>query len=447
MKRPQVNQFYEWIKPLAIKDSIDFDFYGFHQKQTEVLFQKEQLKNCSSSEMKHLNLRVLQGEKTGTSYTKDFSKISLENCYKQAVDSLKLSDKKERGDLCKNEKYKDFSAFYDENFKKLSLEDKIKKTQELNSACLNSDKRVQPVYSSVFDLDSYSFFANNEGSQSIYTSNAVSAYCYSLAIQENNRAYGFSEKKVRSYQDIDFKKMGSKSASRALKKLNYSIPKTKRYPVVFQAGEASAKLLMCLANLMSGKSVFEGLSLFKNALGKKVLSEHFFLYDDPLALWGFNSKPFDGEGFAVERTPLVQKGVLENYLTSSFFSKALKVPHTKKAYWINDKGALDISVSNLVMTEGKSPFKELVSEFPQVIAIDDFKSFAGYNIVSGDFSIESEGFLWEKGEARPLCQFTVSGNIKDIFSNILKIGQDSQIHSGTVKAPSFLVPDLMIAGK
>ena len=195
MEQLQINQFYEWIKTLAKKDSMDFDFYGFHQRQTQVLFQKENLKNCSNSEMKHLNLRVLQKDKAGTSYTKDFSKTSLTDCYKQAVDSLKLSDKKERGDLSKNEKYKDFSAFYDENFKKISLEDKIKKAQELNSACLNSDKRVQPVYSSVVDLDSYSFFANNEGSQSIYKSNGVSAYCYSLAIQENSRAYGFSEKK------------------------------------------------------------------------------------------------------------------------------------------------------------------------------------------------------------------------------------------------------------
>ena len=149
----------------------------------------------------------------------------------------------------------------------------------------------------------------------------------------------------------------------------------------------------------------------------------------------------------MEKTPLVQKGVLENYLTSSFFARALKAPHTKKAHWINDKGSLSVSTSNLVMPEGDSSLEEMLGEFPQVIVIDILKGFAGYNAVSGDFSIESEGFLWEKGEAKPICQFTVSSNIKDLFSNILKIGQDSEIYAGTVKAPSFLVPDLMIAGK
>ena len=82
-----------------------------------------------------------------------------------------------------------------------------------------------------------------------------------------------------------------------------------------------------------------------------------------------------------------------------------------------------------------------------MLLVDWLKGFAGYNPVSGNFSIESEGFLWEKGEARPLCQFTVSGNIKDIFSNVLKIGNDSEIYAGSSKSPSFLLPELMIAGE
>lgn len=447
MRQHQINQLYQWINPLAKKDSIEFDFHGFHQKQTTILFQKQELKSCSSSEAKHINLRVLQGEKAGTSYTKNFSKTSLEECYKRAVDSLRLSDKKERGDLSTKQRYKSFSTFYNKRFKETNLKDKLKRAEEMSKACFDFDKRIQPVHSSVSDFDNYVFFANSESSQTFYRSNDILAYCYSLAVQKNSRSNGFSEKNSRDYQRIGFKGIGEESASKALKKLNYSIPKTKRYPVVFQAGQASASLLQCLADLMSGKAVFEGLSLFKDSLKKKIFSEQFFLYDDPFALWGIHSKPFDGEGFAMEKTLLVEKGVLKNYLTSSFFAKTLKVPHTKKAHWINEQGSLGVSATNLVMSEGTSSFEELVGEFPQVVVVDNLKGFAGYNPISGNFSIESEGFLWKNGEANPLCQFTVSGNIRDVFLNILKIGRDSQPHYGKVKSPSFLVPDLMIAGK
>ena len=137
---------------------------------------------------------------------------------------------------------------------------------------------------------------------------------------------------------------------------------------------------------------------------------------------------------------------MENYLTNSFFSKTLKTPHTKKACW-NNNGALGISASNLFMLSGETSFEDLVREFSQVIVIDDLHGLSGYNPVSGDFSKEAEGFLWERGEKKPLHQFTVSGNIKELFSSILKVGTDNKIYNGRVKTPSFLVPDLMIAGK
>lgn len=446
MNQTQIQQFYEWIGALAKKDSVDFDFHGSCQSETRVVFQKKELKNNSYSEARHLNLRVLQGEKAGVSYTKEFSKENLESCYQRALEALKLSDKKEAGSLAEDQKYEFPSGFYNKDFKNMSMEDKIQKTKDMNQACLDSSSQVQPVYSKSLDLDTCSFFFNSKGSHLLYQINNVYALCNSLAVHGENRSGGQHGIHARDYKAIDFKEMGSKSAEKALKKLNYSIPKTKKYPVVFQAGQPVYELLIRLVNMMKGTNVFKGLSLFKDSLNKKVFSESFSLQDEPLALWGGNSKAFDGEGFATEKSPLVENGILKNYLTSSFFAKALKVPHTKKAAW--DEEALDVSRTNLLMAEGDSSFEELVGAFPQVLVIDYLKGSAGYNAISGDFSIESEGFLWERGEeSKALCQFVVSGNIRDIFSNIAKIGKDSEIYMGEVKAPSFLVPDLMIAGK
>ena len=179
---------------------------------------------------------------------------------------------------------------------------------------------------------------------------------------------------------------------------------------------------------------------------RSFFSDKLFIYDDPFAVWGLYSRPFDGEGFAMENSSLVERGVVKNYLTSSFYAKALKAPHTKKAFWM-DRAALGISATNLVMREGDSSLEEMLKAFPQVFVVDFLKGFAGFNPVSGDFSIESEGFLWEKGESQAMSQFTVSGNIRTVFANILKVAQDSKVYNGSVKAPSFLVPDLTIAGK
>ena len=445
MKSDLINSCYDWIRPLAKKDGLEFDLYSASKGNTQIMFQKKELKNYSYSQSRHVNIRVLKGGKAGVSYTKDFSKGSIEDCYQRSKEGLQLTDQKTAGDLSCHQSYQDFSDFYDESFTENSLEGKLEKAKELNSACLKFDKRVQPVSSSVSDVEEAFAFVNSRGQRSFYQRSGVFAFSYSLAVDQESRSNGFAEAHSRNY-NIDFSRIGEKSAQEAVKKLNYQIPKTKKYPVIFKSGQAVSALLSRLAELMSGKSVFEGVSLFKDSLNKKLFSDNFSLYDDPLALWGANSQTFDGEGFASEKTILAQKGFLKNYLTSSFYAKALKAPHTKKAYWL-DTGVLDISGTNLVMSEGKSSFQDLLDECSQAVLIDQLKGWAGYNPISGDFSIESEGFLWEGAELKPLCQFTVSGNIAELFANILKVGNDSEIYGGCIKAPSFLSSELMIAGQ
>ena len=446
MKADLINSCYDWISPLAKKDGLEFDLHASFQGQTLIQFQKKELKNYSYSQSQHINLRVLKGDKVGASYTKDFSKSNMEDCYQRAKDSLQFTDQKIAGDLSENQNYQEGTGFYDKSFEESSLESKLEKAKELNSACLKFDQKVQPIYSSVSDTSVVSAFVNSKSLQSLYPINNVFASCSSLAVDQESRASGFKSFHSRNYNNISFSQIGKESAERAIKKLNYQIPKTKKYPVIFKSGRAVSALLSRLVDIMSGKSVFEGKSLFKDSLNKKIFSNNFSLYDDPLAVWGANSQLFDSEGFASEKTVLAQEGFLKNYLTSSFYAKALKAPHTKKAYWL-ETGVLDISGTNLVMSEGESSFQDLLSEFPQVIVIDYLKGWAGYNPISGDFSIESEGFLWEGGEFRPLCQFTVSGNITQLFSNILKVGNDSEIYGGSIKAPSFLTSELMIAGQ
>ena len=443
MKPLNISQFYDWLKPLAKKDFAEFDLHAVFEDQHSVLFQKQELKNYSSAFSCHINLRVLKGGRMGVSWAKKLSQDSLKTAYQQAIQALDFSDKKEEGALAEGENYKDFSGFYDSNLKEMALKTKIQKTKEMNSACLKA--KVQAIYSQVKDTSSYRFFVNSKGEHSFYQKSDVLASCYSLGAKGESRSNGFSTAYAKSYNNIDFKHIGCLSANRALKKLNSVIPQTKKYPVIFKSGQVLGELLPLLVQFMSAKKLYEGLSIFKQALEKKLFSKHFNLIEDPKAVGGLGSRPFDGEGFSTEKTTLVEKGVLKNYLSSSFYAKILKIPHTKKACWINDK--LDVSHSNLVMQPGESLFEDLLKEFPQVIVIDYLKGFAGFNHVSGDFSIESEGFLWEGGESRPLSQFTVSGNIKNLFLNILKIAQESEIYKGQVKASSVLVPELMISGQ
>ncbi len=439
--------FLNHLNSFSKKKGVAFDFFAWERRDNNISFEKQKLQNYSTSKDKNLALRLSKGDKSGFSYTKNFSKESIEECHNQAFNSLKLSDQEERGEFSVNQKYVDMSkTIYNSEMSSMDLSEKMEKVKSMDQASLSLGDKIQPVYNIGADQEFSCVFGNSEQTQGSYSKNSVTAYSYCLAIDKNHRSQGISQQSSRNYNSINFQKLGQESASKCLKKLNFSIPKTDCYPVIFQSGQAAGMLVSLLLGHLNGKNIYEKLSLLQESLNKKKLSSLLNLYDDPFASWGLNSVPFDGEGFSSQKTILVEDGVIKNYLTNSFTAKTLKTSHTAKASRLAD-GRVGVNFTNIVMKEGTDSFHDLVKEYPQVIVIDFLKGLAGYNSVSGNFSIESEGFLWNGGEETPICQFTVSGNIIDVFANILKITKDSVIYyNGSFKIPSFLVPELSIAG-
>ena len=76
---------------------------------------------------------------------------------------------------------------------------------------------------------------------------------------------------------------------------------------------------------------------------------------------------------------------------------------------------------------------------------------AGANAISGDFSIESAGFLIKDGKAEEAVkQFTVAGNIYSLLENIMSLSDalefDVTLSSSRIGSPDVLVKELSIAG-
>ena len=77
---------------------------------------------------------------------------------------------------------------------------------------------------------------------------------------------------------------------------------------------------------------------------------------------------------------------------------------------------------------------------------------AGADPVSGDFSLQSAGFLIENGvKTKTVKSFTVAGNFYDLLKNIQAVASNVELPSamGTTNfgAPSVLVQGLTVAGK
>jgi PmbA protein len=70
----------------------------------------------------------------------------------------------------------------------------------------------------------------------------------------------------------------------------------------------------------------------------------------------------------------------------------------------------------------------------------------GVNNVTGDYSRGAAGFWVEGGEIQyPVDEITVAGNLKDMFMNIIEVGNDVDVR-GNTRTGSVLIGQMMIAG-
>ena len=71
----------------------------------------------------------------------------------------------------------------------------------------------------------------------------------------------------------------------------------------------------------------------------------------------------------------------------------------------------------------------------------------GVNMVTGDYSRGAAGFRVENGEiSHPVQEITVAGNLKDMFRNIVAIGDDVVVR-GSRQCGSVLVEGMTVAGE
>jgi len=70
----------------------------------------------------------------------------------------------------------------------------------------------------------------------------------------------------------------------------------------------------------------------------------------------------------------------------------------------------------------------------------------GVNGVTGDYSRGASGFWVEDGViAYPVHEVTIAGNLKDMYKNIVAIGNDVDVRGG-IRTGSVLIGEMTIAG-
>ena len=248
---------------------------------------------------------------------------------------------------------------------------------------------------------------------------------------------------------IDTGALTRKAAKEALAKLGGEPAPTGKYPVVFDP-EAMSDLLSTFSSVFSSENARKGLSKLAGKEGDLIASRAVTLVDDPAYPGSFLQRTFDAEGSPAFKKNIIRNGRL-NTLLYDLKNAALAGRETTGNA---SKGAYDSPVGirpfTLYLAAGECSEDDLLKQAGNGVYINSLGGLhAGANPVSGDFSLQSAGFLIEDG--KKTCRvksFTVAGNFYELLRNITCVANNLEFPGmGTVGSPSVLAEGLSVAGK
>ena len=332
-------------------------------------------------------------------------------------------------------------------------------TEELIKAALNTQQQLYAADPAVVDGSetrsvsecSRIAICNSKGLDLSYENNLAVVMTEAVVERDGEKAneYAF---KLGKPDTIDTVALAKKAVQEALAKLGAEVAPTGNYPVVFSP-EAMSSILNVFSSVFSSEAAQKGLSRLADKEGEIIASERVTLVDDPFHKDNPMPVPFDAEGSPTYRKNIIERGQLKTLLynlkTAAVAGKTTTGNASKAGY----DAPIGLRPFTMYLAGGDISETELLKKAEKGVYISQLQGLhAGASAVTGDFSLQSSGFLIENGvKTTPVKGFTVAGNFYDLLKNITALADDVQLPKAlgmtAFGAPATLVEGLSVAGK
>ncbi|MGD9116853.1 MAG: TldD/PmbA family protein [Dehalococcoidia bacterium] len=228
---------------------------------------------------------------------------------------------------------------------------------------------------------------------------------------------------------------------------NQATAPTRTLPVVFTPEGVTSAIISPLMAAFNGKTVLQGASPIGGKLGERVFDNKLSLFDDPTIAYRPHSRPCDDEGVPSRRTPLIENGIVANFL---YDLQTAALAETESTGSASRGGGLPLpSPSTLVVAPGESSFDEMVADIKEGLVIEHLMGAEQGNVLGGDFSGNVLlGYKVESGKIIGRVKDTiVAGNVYQILKEINAIGSQAKWVGGAVNTPPIYCPRLSVASK
>lgn len=305
------------------------------------------------------------------------------------------------------------------------------------AAALNADKRIgNSEGATLSSHQGLRVFGNSLGFLAGFPSSIHSLSCVVVAQEDGEMQRDYWYSSVRDWRELeDGESIGKTAAARALRRLNAKKLSTVTAPVLF-VPELARGLMGHFLGAIRGGSQYRRASFLLDAAGQPIFPSWLQISERPHIPKALASSPFDSEGVATRDRELIKDGVLTGYILSTYSARKLGLRTTGNAG----------GVHNLIVSHGTDDFQALLKQMHRGLMVTELMG-QGINGVTGDYSRGAAGFWVENGEIQyPVNEITIAGNLKDMYREIVAVGNDVDARGG-IRTGSVLLEKMTIAGE
>ncbi|MBI3755382.1 MAG: TldD/PmbA family protein [Deltaproteobacteria bacterium] len=458
------------ILKAALKRGGDFaDIYMEETINTSIVCEENKIEKVISGRDRGLGLRVIFDFKTAYAYTNDLTEkglLELADIVSKAVKQGKATptippfDKGGVGGV-KKDVAQGFSIKTPPS--SVDLLKKVELVKRANSFARGFDKRIaqaKVVYGDGFRqtavVNSLGQWVEENRTGILFLTQAVARE--GEAVQTGYEPIG-GVMGLEIFEENPPEKIAEAAAKRAVLMLKARKAIGGKMPVVLSSEAGGTMIHEAIGHGLEADLAQQGLSVYSGKIGDQIASSLITVIDDATIPYKRGSFFFDDEGSPGQKTMLVEKGILKNYMYDRLTAMKNGAVSTGNGRRESYHHRPIPRMTNTMIAAGKASPGDIIKSLEKGLFV---KKMGGgqVNTVNGDFVFEvTEGYLIEKGKiGEPVRGATLTGNGPEILKNIDMVGSDLGFGIGTCgkdaqgvpvsdAQPTLRIPEIVVGGE
>jgi len=451
LKKEELLSLAEDAVRFALKNgAAEVEAFSYQGLTTNISIERGQIAKSSRIIDQGIGIRVIINKAVGFSYTNILgNKPIIEETIRKAISAAKASKPDENWHSLPDKKPPPFvENTYDPSIVELHAEDLVKVASLMLDAAEETDKRVFPIDGGAGASHLSKAIANSNGVASVEEGTIIECSLATIGRQGSEVTPVCFEFNAERNYNIDPEWVGKEAACLAVSALKAKKVDTKVMDIVFTQVGLQQLLYFTLINAVKADYVQRNQSAFKSKIGEKVASDIVTISDDGLFKGGLRTWKFDDEGVPQQKTSIIEKGILRNFIYDNYTAKKERKESTGNATRAGYLSTPSTEATNFHFISGKKSPEKLINEVNEGLLVYSLQGAHSSNPASGEFSVvATPAWKIEKGQIAYATKGSMlAGNVFQVLKNVSELANNER-KVGQIVAPWVLVKNVKVIGK